>query len=132
MALSQLLQISISFDGSLGTRTGSYNTLTIDWVSYIACRKHSRKIGTGSTWNHLDETLFIQIDDTLEKIGVRLMTDSQEETINCDIKLLLVSLSHVANQMSTLHTIITKESEGIGLEKNLDVFLVLYTLLHDF
>ena len=45
----------------------------------------------------LDESLLIQIDEILEEISVRLMADSQEETIDGNIKLLLVGLTHVAN-----------------------------------
>ena len=37
-----------------------------------------------------------------------------------------------AHEMSTFYTVLAEEPQRIGFEQNLDVLLVLYTLLHDF
>ena len=44
---------------------------------------------------HLSSTCLLYTSEILEEISVRLMADSQEETIDSNIKLLLVGLTHV-------------------------------------
>lgn len=108
------------------------NTLAVDWVGHIACCENTWNVGGGSTWHYFDEALLVEIYLSLEEVGVRLMSDSQEESVDADVKLLFVGFALVAHEMSTFYTVLAEEPQRIGFEQNLDVLLVLYTLLHDF
>ena len=127
-----MLQESVGLDGSLGSRACGNNTLAVDWVGHIACCENTRNVGGGSTWHYFDEALLVEIYLPLEEVGVRLMSDSQEESVDADVKLLFVGFALVAHEMSTFYTVLAEEPQRIGFEQNLDVLLVLYTLLHDF
>ena len=82
----QFLQIAVGFDGSFGTRASSYYSLTVNGIGHIACSKDTGQIGSGSTGNYLDEALLIEVDMTLEKFGVGLMANGEEETVDGNVR----------------------------------------------
>lgn len=127
----KLLQIAVGFDSGLGSRACSYNSLTVNGIGHITCSKDTGQIGGGCAGNHLDESLLVEIDMALEKLGVGLMTNSEEETVDGNVEGLLVGFAEMTYQVGTLYTIVAKEPRGVGFEEYLDVLLFLDSLLHD-
>ena len=58
------------------------------------------------------------------------MANRQEETVDRDVNQRLVRLTLAINQVSALHTILTKKANRIMLEHHLDIRCIEYTLLH--
>lgn len=115
----------VGFNGSFGTRSCSYNSLTVNGIGHITCSKDTGQIGGGSAGNHLDESLLVEVDMALEKLSVGLMTNGEEETIDGNVEGLLVGFAEMTYQVGTLYTVVAKEPRGIGFEEYLDVLFSL-------
>ena len=76
--------------------------------------------------------MIIHLYLTFEEVGVRSVTNSQEESVNSNIKVLLVLLALETNKMSPFNTVLTKETNRIGIVEYLNVVLLCHTLTHDF
>ena len=78
-----------------------------------------------------DITCFIRIQIRLEDIRIRLMTNSQEESINSQIITFFIRFTHTFHQMNTFYTVLSKQTYGIMFKQYIDIFMLHHTLLHD-
>ena len=84
--------------------------MTVNWICNVTGCKDAWQLSACCTRDNLDETLLVQFKIILEKVGVRLMADSQEETVDSDVKLLLVGFALMTYEMSTLYTVLSEET----------------------
>ena len=89
----QLTDIPFGIDSSTATRTCSGNPLTINRIHDISGSEHTRHIGTGRSPFGNNITLFVYLYILTEYFGIRMMTDSQEESVDADVKLLFVGFA---------------------------------------
>ena len=101
-------------------------------VGAITCGKHTRDVRTRAIAFHLDIPLGIQVQIIGKQLGVRLVTDSQEESVNCYMPLLLIRQTFLEDQIRSLHLRFTGQSQRVVLEQDLNLRVVEHTLLHDF
>ena len=100
------------------------------WVGNIACSKHTFDIGRCSLTGCDDVALSIEVDLSAENIGVWLVSDSKEESIDGNIESLLVGLAFKFHKVSTFYTSFAKKSHCVGVEKHFDIWSGENTLFH--
>ena len=59
--------------------------------------------------------MIVHLKLPFEEVSVRSMTDSKEETVDCNVELLFVRFALETYEMCSLNTVITEESNGIGV-----------------
>ena len=129
---SNLRQIALRLDCSRTTATCSRNGLAIMWISHVSGSKYPRHSCLRRTRNRLNIANLVCFDPGFEYLGIRSMTDSQEETVNCYIHLFFVRFTHPFYQMCTFDTVFTEKTDRVMLEQDRDIRSVQDTFLHDF
>jgi hypothetical protein len=67
---------------------------------------------------------------TANDVGVGLMTDCKEKSVDSDIKKTLVFSAFVFDKVCAFNKFLAKKAYSVGVEKHLDVFFVKYAFLH--
>ena len=75
-------EIAFGVDSRFAPHAGSGDGLAVVWVGNIACSKHTFDIGRCSLTGCDDVALSIEVDLSAENIGVWLVSDSKEESID--------------------------------------------------
>ena len=97
--------------------------LTIYGVGNISSYEYSRHLSAWCSVNLLDVAHFVGIEPLFEYIAIGLVSNGEEETIDGNVNQFLVSFALSLHKMCAFHSIFTKQSNGVVLEKNLDVIL---------
>ena len=126
-----MFQIFLCLDGGLGTASCGHDCLAVMRIGYVASGKDSRNIGQGAVTFGQDVSRLIRLDPRTECVAVGTVTDGKKESVDRKVVCALVGLTLAEDQMGTLHTILSIESQGIRLEENLDLGIPKDTLLHD-
>ena len=117
---SNLRQIAFRLDCSRTTATCSRNGLAIMWISHVSGCKYPRHSCLRRTRNRLNIANLVCFDPGFEYLGIRSMTDSQEETVNCYIHLFFVRFTHPFYQMCTFDTVFTDLKDMDGFRKDVE------------
>src|SRR5574344_1892734 len=129
---SVFYQIPFSFNGSFTAASCCRYSLTIMWIGYISCCIYSRDLGSGTVTFSDYITNFVSINVSFENIGVRFMTNSQEEPVDRKIIMLLVRLADTLHQMDSFYTVFSIKTGGIVFIENFYLRIIFNTFLHDF
>ena len=100
----------------LASGGGRYNCLLVIWVCDIAGCKYTRHAGCLCVSFNLYVSLFVKRYLGLEYIGIRLVSDCQEESVDVDVEFLLSVGTGVFNQMCSFDEFFSKQPECLGVE----------------
>ena len=100
-------------------------------VGTVAGGKHTGNIGAWCVALRLDVARLVQLQPLLENLGVRLMSDSQEETVDGQVVALFVCLAFSLDEVSTFDTVFSIESQRVVFIENLNLLIAFNALLHD-
>ena len=78
-----------------------------------------------------DVALGVKGNEILEEAGIRMMTDSEEETVDSDVFDSLVGLTLTIDEVGALHLSFSGQLECVVLKEHLNLGIIEYTLLHD-
>ena len=123
-------QETFGLDGSLTTRACGRDGLTIDWVGTVACDEDAWELGAWRAVNLLQIARLVSFQPFAEDIGIRLVADSKEESVNLDINLLFVGFAFTLDEVSAFYAIFTEEPQSVVLKQYLDVLSFHDALLH--
>ena len=72
------------------SRTSGRDSLTIEWIGYIASSKDTWNIGGCGRMLDLDISCLITFYGMTEYLGVWMMSDGKEETVDIDVETLFM------------------------------------------
>ena len=101
-------------------------------VSYVTGSKHARDSSARCIPFGNNVAYFIGLHPWLEDFRVRLMSDSQEKSVNCNVITLFIGFSHTFYYVHAFYTVISIQSYCIMFEQYFDIRVVHYPFLHDF
>ena len=126
-----LCEPALCLKSSLTSRTCGYDGLAVCGVGTVTGSEYAVNVGAGRTVLSLDVASLATLNGRTEYVCVGLVTDGEEEAVDGDVVMLLVSLTLALNDVSTLYAVLTEEPLGIVLIENLNLLVVLHALLHN-
>lgn len=120
-------QEAFGIQSRLTAASGGGNGLLITWIGNIARRKDTRHIGCGRIALRLNVAEFVQFNLALEDLGIGLMADSEEETVDIDIETLLLGSADMFYEVGALKELLAIKANRIGVKEHLDIGLVEHT-----
>src|SRR5438034_8555971 len=96
-------------------------------VPYIACREDSWNISLSFVLRH-NVSLLIEIDDSFEDLGVRLIAYSDEDAISCQRS--RFSTLHILKSYSA-DLLISQNLSHLRIPSKLDSGIIHHSVLHD-
>src|SRR5213594_4714429 len=96
-------------------------------VPYIACREDSWNISLSFVLRH-NVSLLIEIDDSFEDLGVRLIAYSDQDPISCQSS--LFSTLHILKSYSA-DLLISQNLSHLRIPSKLDSGIIHHSVLHD-
>ena len=100
-------------------------------VGHISGSKHSGNFRTRTGTICNDITHFIRIQIILEYIRIRLMTDSQKETVDRQAVTFLIRFTPTFHKVYTFHSIVTVQTDSIVFKKKFNLLVIHHALLHN-
>ena len=100
-------------------------------IGNISCRKNSGNFCTGTITFRDDITHFVRINVFFKYFSIRLMSDSQEETVDRQAITFFIRFTPTFHQVYTFYPIIAKQTNRIVFKKNFNLLVVHYSLLHN-
>ena len=98
----------LSIDSCFCSHSGRGNSLTVNRVGNIACRKHAGNVcGCGYAYGFY-VALLVEVDELFKDIGVGFMSDSKEETVDTDVERFLLVCAFKLNQMGTFNAVVAE------------------------
>ena len=79
------------------------------WISTVTCGEDTCHVGAWAMALYLNVSLRITLYVLCKEVGVWLVTNSQEETINSDMTNLLLRRTFLINKVSALYLGLTRE-----------------------
>src|SRR5437773_991663 len=107
--------------------SGRGDRLSISMVPYIACREDSWNISLSFVLRH-NVSLLIEIDDSFEDLGVRLIAYSDEDPISCQRR--RFSTLHILKSYSA-DLLISQNLSHLRIPSKLDSGIIHHSVLHD-
>lgn len=126
-----LCEPALCLKGCLTSRTCGYDGLAVCGIGAVTGSEYAVNVGTGRTVLSLDVASLVTLNGRTEYVCVGLVTDGEEEAVDGDVVMFLVSLTLALNDVSTLYAVLTEETLGVVLIENLNLLVVLHALLHN-
>ena len=126
-----LCEPALCLKSCLTSRTCGYDGLTVCGVGAVTGSEYAVNVGAGRTVLSLDVASLVTLNSRTEYVCVGLVTDGEEEAVDGDVVMFLVSLTLALNDVSTLYAVLTEEALGVVLIENLNLLVVLHALLHN-
>src|SRR5438093_1959679 len=127
LALVMFCQESIRIHCGLAAIGSGGDRLSISMFPYIARREDSRNISLSFVLRHI-VFLLIEIDDSFEDLGVRLIAYSDEDPISCQSS--LFSTLHILKSYSA-DLLISQNLSHLRIPSKLDSGIIHHSVLHD-
>ena len=110
-------QVALSLDGSLAASSCGADGLTVGGVGTVACHKDAGQLGAWRAVNLLQIACLVSIQPFLEDIGIGLVADGEEETVNLDVYQFFIGLTLAFDKVCSLDAVLAKESQRVVLEQ---------------
>ena len=129
---SERLQIALGLESGLATAGSGCDGLAVVRVGHVACGKDAGQLGAWCAVDGLDVSHLVGLQVIFHEVAVRFMADGEEESVDGNVDHLLVGFALAFHQVSTLDTVLTKQSHGVVLKQYLNILGILHALLHHF
>src|SRR6266516_1726204 len=120
-------QESIRIHCGLAAISSGGDCLSVSMVPYIARREDSRNISLSFVLRH-NVPFTVEIDDSFEDLGVRLIAYSDEDPISCQSS--LFSTLHILKSYSA-DLLISQNLSHLRIPSKLDSGIIHHSVLHD-
>ena len=100
-------------------------------IGNISCRKNSGNFCTGTITFRDDIAHFVRINVFFKDFSIRLMSDSQEETVDRQAVTFFIRFAPTFHQVYTLYPIVAKQTNCVVFKKNFYFLVVHYSFLHN-
>ena len=100
----------------MATSTCSTDCLAVNGVGAVSGNKNTREFSARCTINLLQVAYLVGIEPLLEDVGIGLVADCKEESVDGNIYQLFVGFTLSLDQVGTFDTIFTIESQGVVLK----------------
>ena len=125
-----LKQETFGLDGGFATAGGGGDGLPVVRVGHVACGKYAGELRARRAVEGPDVTHFVRFEPRFKDVGIRLVADGEEETVDGDVHLFLVRLTKAFHQVRALYAVFAKEPDGVVFEEHLDVRRLKDPFLH--
>ena len=129
----KLAKVTLRVNGCTATGTRCRNPLAVNGVHNIPGGKHSGHVRARGSALRDNISLLVRLHILLEHFRIRVVSDSQEETVDFNRFLCLIRLPLAVNQACPFNPHVrAKQLQGIMLKKNLNIRRLEHPVLHGF